>query len=288
MGLRKKIDHILQASSTHMVGDGFKVRPYIHSSIWEEVSPFLMLDYFAPWELLPTNVPRGVDVHPHKGFETVTILWEGALAHEDSSGGKGVIHAGDVQWMTAGSGILHKEFHEQEFSKKGGVLHGAQLWVNLPAKYKNEKPAYQDIHAADIPTVPLADGKGYVRVIAGTLNGVQGPARTYTRIQIYDVHAGAGGNTSLELVSGDTAALLILKGTALVKDKIVREGDMIIFEKEGNLIDIEANNDLHCLLLSGEPIHEPIAAHGPFVMNTREEIQLAIVDYHAGKFGVLH
>lgn len=284
----KKIDQVFSNTSTHMVGDGFKVRPYIHSSVWEEVSPFLMLDYFEPWDLSPTDFPRGVDVHPHKGFETVTILWEGALAHEDSSGGKGVIHAGDVQWMTAGSGILHKEFHEAEFSKRGGVLHGAQLWVNLPARFKNEKPSYQDIRATDIPEVHFEDGKGYVRVIAGSLNGVKGPARTFTRVQIFDVHASAGGKTSLQLVHGDTAALLILKGTALVNDKVTREGDMILFEKEGNLINIEANNELHCLLLSGEPIHEPISAYGPFVMNTKEEIQLAIVDYHAGKFGVLH
>lgn len=288
MSTYKKIDQIMKASSTHMVGDGFKVKPYIHSSIWEEVSPFLMLDYFAPWQLSPTDVPRGVDVHPHKGFETVTILWEGALAHEDSSGGKGVIHAGDVQWMTAGSGILHKEFHEQSFSKQGGVLHGAQLWVNLPAKYKNEKPAYQDIQAKDIPVVKLDEGEGTVRVIAGNLKGIEGPARTFTRIQIYDVHASAGGKITLNLTPGDTASLLMLKGTALVNDNIVREEDMIIFEKEGSSIDIEANNDLHCLLLSGEPIQEPIAAYGPFVMNTKEEIQLAIVDYHAGKFGVLH
>lgn len=288
MSVHKNIDQVMNASSTHMVGDGFKVRPYIHSSIWEEVSPFLMLDYFAPWELSPTDVPRGVDVHPHKGFETVTILWEGALAHEDSSGGKGVIHAGDVQWMTAGSGILHKEFHEQNFSNNGGVLHGAQLWVNLPSKYKNESPAYQDIFAKDIPVVKLDEGEGYVRVIAGNFKGTKGPARTFTRIQIFDVHASAGGKTTLSLEEGDTAALLILQGTALVKDKVVREGDMIVFEKAGNLIDVEANNELHALLLSGEPIDEPIAAYGPFVMNTKEEIQLAIVDYHAGKFGVLH
>lgn len=288
MHSQKNIDHIIQASSTHMVGDGFKVRPYIQSSIWEEVSPFLMLDYFAPWQLLPTDVPRGVDVHPHKGFETVTILWEGALAHEDSSGGKGEIHAGDVQWMTAGSGILHKEFHEESFSKKGGVLHGAQLWVNLPAKHKNEKPAYQDLRAGDIPSVAFENGKGYLRVIAGNYKNTKGPARTFTRIQILDIHAEAGGKLMLELFSGDTASLLILKGTALVKDKVVREGDMVIFEKEGSLIDFEANNDCHALLLSGEPIDEPIAAYGPFVMNTKEEIQLAIVDYHAGKFGVLY
>ncbi|MFN9710784.1 MAG: pirin family protein [Bacteroidota bacterium] len=288
MSQYKNIDQVLNASSTHMVGDGFKVRPYIHSSIWEEVSPFLMLDYVAPWPLTPTDVPRGVDVHPHKGFETVTILWEGALAHEDSSGGKGVIHAGDVQWMTAGSGILHKEFHEKEFSKQGGRLHCAQLWVNLPAQYKSEKPAYQDIYAKDIPSVKLDEGEGYVRVIAGSLKEEKGPARTFTRIQIFDVHASAGGKTTLPLVEGDTAALLILQGTALVRDKVVRAGDMIIFEKSGSLIDLEANNELHALLLSGEPIDEPIAAYGPFVMNTKEEIQLAIVDYHAGKFGVLH
>lgn len=287
MSAYKNIDQVMKASSTHMVGDGFKVRPYIHSSVWEAMSPFIMLDYFAPWDLLPTDVPRGVDVHPHKGFETVTILWEGALAHEDSSGGKGVIHAGDVQWMTAGSGILHKEFHEQGFSKRGGVLHGAQLWVNLPARYKNEPPAYQDIHAKDIPVVKLDEGEGHLRVIAGSFKDAKGPARTFTRIQIYDVHARAGGKITLDLPTGDTASTLILKGTALVNNHVAREEDMIIFEKEGNKISIEANNDLHVLLLSGEPIREPIAAYGPFVMNTKEEIQLAIADYHAGKFGVL-
>jgi len=163
-----------------------------------------------------------------------------------------------------------------------------QLWVNLPAKYKNEKPAYQDIHDKDIPSVNLDQGEGFVRVIAGQHKETKGPARTFTRIQILDIHARAGGQCTLELVSGDTASLLILKGTALVKEKVVREGDMIIFEKEGSLIDLEANNECHALLLSGEPIDEPISAYGPFVMNTKEEIQQAIVDYHAGKYGVLH
>ena len=285
----KQIKYIRKAAPAHMVGDGFKVRTFISSAMWKDMSPFLMLDYIEPTSYLPTDHPRGVDVHPHKGFETVSILWEGALAHEDSSGGKGKIFAGDVQWMTAGAGILHKEFHEEEFSKKGGVLHGAQLWVNLPAKDKSTPPAYQDIRSAAIPEIQLADDKGKIRIIAGEMNGVKGPANTFTRINIFDAHAKADASFDLNVVDGDHTTLLVLKGTVLINDdKIAREGDMLIFDNSGENIHIQTNNETHMLLLSGEPITEPVAAYGPFVMNTQQEIMQAIDDYNAGKFGHLN
>ena len=285
----KQIKYIRKAAPAHMVGDGFKVRTFISSAMWKDMSPFLMLDYIEPTSYLPTDHPRGVDVHPHKGFETVSILWEGALAHEDSSGGKGKLFAGDVQWMTAGAGILHKEFHEEEFSKKGGVLHGAQLWVNLPAKDKSTPPAYQDIRSATIPEIQLADDKGKIRIIAGEMNGVTGPANTFTRINIFDAHAKADASFDLNVVEGDHTTLLVLNGTVLINDdKIAREGDMLIFDNSGENIHIQTNNETHLLLLSGEPITEPVAAYGPFVMNTQQEIIQAIDDYNAGKFGHLN
>jgi quercetin 2,3-dioxygenase len=285
----KQIKYIRKAAPPHMVGDGFKVRTFISSAMWKDMSPFLMLDYIEPTTYLPTEYPRGVDVHPHKGFETVSILWDGALAHEDSSGGKGKLFAGDVQWMTAGAGILHKEFHEEEFSKKGGLLHGAQLWVNLPAKDKSTPPAYQDIRSNNIPEIQLADDKGKIRIIAGEMNGVKGPANTFTRINIFDAHAKADASFDLNVVDGDHTTLLVLKGTVLINDdKVAREGEMLVFDNSGEKIHIQTNNETHLLLLSGEPITEPVAAYGPFVMNTQQEIMQAIDDYNAGKFGHLN
>ena len=284
----KTIEQIRTAAPPHMVGDGFKVRNFIGSDLWEPLSPFLMLDYMIPSEYLPTQHPRGVGVHPHKGFETVSILWEGALAHEDSSGGKGKLFAGDVQWMTAGKGILHKELHEETFSRNGGWLHGAQLWVNLPARFKSVAPAYQDIPAASIPEIMLADGKGKIRVIAGEQNGVKGAAKTFTRINVYDIHTHPDASFSLHLPDGDGAALLILKGTIEVnQQKIVRNGEMVVFSKSGDELEVVTNNDTHLLLLSGTPIEEPIASYGPFVMNTQQEIREAMLEYQQGKFGVL-
>ena len=282
----KQIKSIRKAAPSHMVGDGFKVKTFISSQMWQDLSPFLMLDYIEPVNYLPTDHPRGVDVHPHKGFETVSILWEGALTHEDSSGGKGNLYAGDVQWMTAGAGILHKEFHETEFSKKGGVLHGAQLWVNLPAKNKSTPPAYQDIRSADIPEVLIENNKGKIRIIAGELEGVKGPANTFTRINIFDAHTDADADFQLKVTEGDNTAMLVLKGTVMINDeKTAREGEMLLFEKTGDSIHIQTNNESHLLLLSGEPITEPVAAYGPFVMNTQQEIMEAINDFNAGKFG---
>jgi redox-sensitive bicupin YhaK (pirin superfamily) len=287
--MNKSIKYIRKASAPHMVGDGFKVKPYISRDMWNDVSPFLMLDYIEPWQLLPTHHPRGVDVHPHKGFETVSILWEGALAHEDSSGGKGKLFAGDVQWMTAGSGILHKEFHEEEFSKNGGVLHGAQLWVNLPAQYKSVAPAYQDIHSNEIPQVQLNDGKVKVRVLAGEFNGISAKAKTFTRINIFDVNAQGNTDFSLKVPQGDNTSILVLKGTIHINDQeVASAGDIIVFETANDIIDVQTNNESHLLLLSGKPINEPIAAYGPFVMNTQQEIMDAINDFNAGKFGVLN
>lgn len=287
--MKKTINYIRKAARSHMVGDGFKVKGYINSGMWKDTSPFLILDYIEPWELLPTDHPRGVDVHPHKGFETVSILWEGALAHEDSSGGKGKLFAGDVQWMTAGSGILHKEFHEEEFSRKGGVLHGAQLWVNLPAKYKSVAPAYQDLRSGSIPVVELPGNAGKVRIIAGNWNEVKGPASTYTRINMYDIHVNAHAAVELRLPEGDTTTILVLNGTIQINDEqVARAEDIIVFEKEGSTITIQTNNESHLLVLSGEPIMEPVAAYGPFVMNTQEEIAAAIDDFNAGKFGQLN
>ena len=285
----KQIKYIRKAAPAHMVGDGFKVRTFISSAMWKDMSPFLMLDYIEPTSYLPTDHPRGVDVHPHKGFETVSILWEGALAHEDSSGGKGKLFAGDVQWMTAGAGILHKEFHEEEFSKKGGLLHGAQLWVNLPAKDKSTPPAYQDIRSNNIPEIQIGEDKGKIRIIAGEMNGIKGPANTFTRINIFDAHAKADASFDLNVVDGDHTTLLVLKGTVLINDdKKAREGEMLVFENTGESIHIQTNNETHLLLLSGEPITESVAAYGPFVMNTQQEIMQAIDDYNAGKFGHLN
>lgn len=285
----KQIKAIRKAAPSHMVGDGFKVKTFISSQMWQDLSPFLMLDYIEPTTYLPTDHPRGVDVHPHKGFETVSILWEGALAHEDSSGGKGNIYAGDVQWMTAGAGILHKEFHETEFSKKGGILHGAQLWVNLPAKDKSTPPSYQDLRSNDIPEVPIAGDLGKIRIIAGELEGVKGPANTFTRINIFDVHAKAHAAFNLKVTEADNTAMLVLKGTVMINDEqVAREGDMLVFEPAGDTIYIQTNNEAHLLLLSGEPITEPVAAYGPFVMNTQQEIREAINDFNAGKFGHLN
>lgn len=285
----KKIKQIRTAAPPHMVGDGFKVRNFIGQDLWYDLSPFLMLDYNEPWALGPTDHPRGVDVHPHKGFETVSIAWSGRVAHEDSSGGKGEIGPGDVQWMTAGSGILHKEFHAESFSKTGGTFHMAQLWVNLPAKYKNTPPAYQDLLDADMGRVQLENGGGELRVIAGEQLGAKGPAKTFTRINIYDARLNANGTLNLTLPDGDHTALVILMGNLLINgEQQVRTGQMVVLGRSGTEIKIESNNEAHVLVLSGEPIAEPIAAYGPFVMNTKQEIKEAIEDFNNGKFGDLN
>jgi len=285
----RKIKTIAPAGDMHMVGDGFRTRNFIDRRHWHELSPFLVADYNEPWQLMPTDHPRGVGVHPHKGFETVTIAWEGHIAHEDSSGGKGEIGPGDVQWMTAGSGILHKEFHAESFSKRGGNLHMMQLWVNLPAAAKNTPPSYQDIAAASIPQVELPDNGGTIRVIAGAYGGEKGPAKTFTRMQMLDIRLNAGATSRFNMQDDDNSMLLVLSGNIMVNDeKQVRSGQLVSFENGTGAISIESNNEAHLLLLSGEAIDEPIASYGPFVMNTQEEIRQALADFQAGKFGSLN
>jgi redox-sensitive bicupin YhaK (pirin superfamily) len=250
------------------------------------LDPFLMLDYGAPHHFGSTDTPRGVGVHPHRGFETVTIAWQGAVEHHDSAGGGGVIGPGDVQWMTAGAGILHKEFHERGYAREGGPFHMAQLWVNLPRAHKLTAPGYQPITAAEIVNVTAPDGS-VVRVIAGEYQGARGPARTFTPIGMFDARLVAGGVFDLALPASHNAAVLVMSGAITIGGKAAGAGSFVVTENAGERLRFAATEAAHVLVLSGEPIGEPIAAHGPFVMNTAAEIQAAIVDYQRGKFGQL-
>jgi redox-sensitive bicupin YhaK (pirin superfamily) len=285
----KDVLGVYQPGSTHMVGDGFPVRNLFPSNeLDREVSPFLMLDYAGPQYFTPTDHPRGVGEHPHRGFETVTIVYEGILAHRDSAGNAGVIGPGDVQWMTAASGIVHEEFHEKEFAKKGGTLHAIQLWVNLPKASKMSAPGYQTILNADIPAIDLEGGAGRLRVIAGSYLGRKGPAHTFTPIQVYDLRLTAGRRVSLSLLSGHNSAIFVLEGRATVNgSREAGEAELIVCKRDGSQVMVEAQKDSRLLIMSGEPIKEPIARYGPFVMNTREELIQAAQDYQAGKMGHL-
>lgn len=292
--MNKKIERIIpQPAAPGMVGDGFRVYNYIPghggsgSISQQRISPFLMLDFNAEIDFGPSNRVRGVGVHPHKGFETVTIAYKGSVAHNDSAGNSGIINPGDVQWMTAGAGILHKEYHEQEFSKKGGPFEMVQLWVNLPKRDKLTAPHYQSITAAQMGKVELADGQGHVNVIAGTFNGVTGPTATYTPVNLFDLRLKKGGTVSTSLPAGHNTALLLVNGSANVNGQPVPEHSFVLFANEGEEITITASEDAVILLLSGEPLNEPIASYGPFVMNTQEEIVESIREVQAGKFGVL-
>jgi redox-sensitive bicupin YhaK (pirin superfamily) len=283
----KKILGIYSNPHGHWVGDGFPVRSlFTYDTLGSHVSPFLLLDYAGPAQFEPTDTPRGVGQHPHRGFETVTIVYKGEVEHRDSTGNGGVIGPGDVQWMTAASGILHEEFHSAEFTRMGGPFEMVQLWVNLPAKDKMAAPGYQGILDKDIPRVDLPDGAGTVRVIAGDYEGHQGPARTFTPIDVWDMHLRQGKAVVLSIPEGRTAALVVLRGTVQLNGReVVREAQMALLEREGEALQIEANGDATLLLLSGEPIDEPIVGHGPFVMNSREEILQAMKDFNAGRFG---
>lgn len=282
----KELARIHRSSGVHWVGNGFPVRSVLnYSEHGRELSPFLLLDYAAPHLFPPGNEKRGVGGHPHKGFETVTVAYQGELEHRDSSGGGGRIGAGDVQWMTAGRGIVHEEFHSEEFTRQGGVLQMVQLWVNLRTKDKSAPAGYQTLLKAEIPVEQLSGDSGTVRVIAGEYGGRQGPARTFTRINLWDVHLRAGKPATLPLPDRDTAAFLVLSGEVMVCGQLVKEGDLAIFSREGGSIELTASADATLLVLSGEPIDEPIAARGPFVMNTQAELQQAFRDYQMGKMG---
>jgi len=252
----------------------------------EDLSPFLMLDYAGPAHFKPSNRPRGVEQHPHKGFETVTIAYQGSVDHRDSGGNAGTIHPGDVQWMTAASGIVHEEMHGKQFTAEGGTFEVVQLWVNLPAAAKKSKPGYQGISSAQIPRVELGTG-AYGRVIAGELNGVKGPAKTFTPVNVFDVRMEAGGRGELKLPAGQNSAIVLLRGDVVLNGSSPLKGEAQIarFSESGGSVLLEAKAESLLLVLSGEPIHEPVASYGPFVMNTEAELQQAFDDYRAGRMG---
>lgn len=283
----KNVLGIYGSPRAHWVGDGFPVRSlFSYESLGKHTSPFLLLDYAGPHDFAPTQQRRGVGTHPHRGFETVTIVYEGELEHRDSTGSGGLIGPGDVQWMTAASGILHEEFHSAEFARKGGTLEMVQLWVNLPARDKMAAPGYQTLLNQDIPTLPLADGAGSLRLIAGEFSGRRGPARTFTSMDVWDIRLNADRPVSLPQIVGRTTALVVLHGTVQVNGtQVVRESQMALLERAGDELLLEANNQAVVLLLSGEPIDEPIIGYGPFVMNSQAEIEQAIHDFQSGEFG---
>ncbi len=283
----KNILHTGLSGPRHWVGDGFPVSSlFSYHDHAESMSPFLLLDHAGPHSFQPSETRRGVGPHPHRGFETVTIVYQGEVAHHDTTGNGGVIGPGDVQWMTAGSGIVHQEYHSDHFASTGGELEMVQLWVNLPARDKMMDPGYQAIAANDIPEAPLPDDAGSLRVIAGEYGGHAGPARTRTAMQVWDVRLKAGQQTRLLLPDGWGVGLLTLRGPVLVNDSaITRNGEFTVLDRSGTEVVLEANNDAIVLLLSGEPIDEPVVGHGPFVMNTRAEINQAISDYQNGLFG---
>ncbi|WP_342245014.1 pirin family protein [Pseudomonas sp. OTU5201] len=283
----KKIRGIYTSPRPHWVGDGFPVRTlFSYDSLGKHISPFLLLDYAGPAEFAPTERPRGVGQHPHRGFETVTIVYQGELEHRDSTGAGGLIGPGDVQWMTAAAGILHEEFHSEAFTRSGGTLEMVQLWVNLPARDKLAAPGYQTLLDADIPHLPLPDAAGSLRLIAGEFSGKRGPARTFTDMDVWDIRLNRGRPVNLGLRPGRNTALVVLRGTLLVNgEEWVRQGHLALFEPAGDELLLEANDQALVLLLSGEPIDEPIVGYGPFVMNSESEIRHAIQDFQSGRFG---
>lgn len=283
----KKVLNTRSAPGRHWVGNGFPVQGmfgYNGDGVAER-SPFLLLDYGAPTRFEPTTERRGVGQHPHRGFETVTIVYDGEVEHRDSTGGGGVIGKGDVQWMTAGGGIIHEEYHSPEYARQGGPFEMVQLWVNLPAKDKMTAAGYQAITNAQIPAVALPDGAGQVRVIAGQFGETKGPARTFSPINVLDVRLAAGRTVQLAQPEGWSTLLVVLAGTVAVNgDTVLRAAEMATLSTLGTGLEIEANNDAKLLLLSGEPLNEPVVGYGPFVMNTEAEIHEAINDFNGGRF----
>ncbi len=285
----KKILGTYSSLRQHWVGDGFPVRTlFSYNTLGAALSPFLMLDYAGPTEFTPTTTPRGVGQHPHRGFETVTIVYQGEVSHRDSSGGGGTIGPGDVQWMTAGGGVIHEEFHSPEYTKTGGQFEMVQLWVNLPAKDKMTPAHYQSILNAQIPVVELLNHAGQVRVIAGEFASNTGPAQTYSPINVWDVQLNAGQHVPFAVNEGYTAAVVVLRGNVQVNNsQTAHEAQMVVLDQVGTEFTIEANVDAKFLILSGLPLNEPIAGYGPFVMNTPTQIDEAIRDFNANQFGTI-
>jgi len=284
----KKVIGVYRNQNMHWVGDGFPVKNlFSYDRLGQAISPFLLLDYAAPYHFDPTTVQHGVGSHPHRGFETVTLAYQGAVTHQDSSGGGGTIQAGDVQWMTAGSGVVHEEFHSPDFAKHGGLFEMVQLWVNLPAKDKMTTPRYQAIPAAAIPRIEMDEEVGHIRVIAGEFAGHQGPAHTFSPINVWDGELKAEYETTLHIPAGHNALLVVLKGELVVNaSQKVLDSSIIMFARDGDpAIQLQAYQDTQFVLLTGEPLNEPIQGYGPFVMNSKEEIMQAFQEFNQGKFG---
>lgn len=284
--MSKKILGLYGNNRAHWVGDGFPVRSlFSYNTLGAHISPFLLLDYGGPHYFEPTKARRGVGQHPHRGFETVTIVYDGEVEHRDSAGHGGVIGPGDVQWMTAAGGIVHEEYHSTGFAKTGGPFRMVQLWVNLPAKDKMAPARYQAITSADIPVVELPDGTGKARVIAGELLGTKGPARTFTPVNVWDLRLNRGTDLSLEMPEGHTAMLVVLAGHVTVNGtQGAGEAEMVLLDRAGRSVAIHADGDATLLVLTGQPLDEPIVGYGPFVMNSEAEIRQAIDDFNSGRF----
>jgi redox-sensitive bicupin YhaK (pirin superfamily) len=285
----KKLAFIKRSNGSHWVGDGFPVKSiFSYSDIAEEMSPFLLMDYAGPVNFPATTRKLGVGQHPHRGFETVTLVYEGGVSHRDSSGGGGTIGPGDVQWMTAASGLTHEEYHSPEFAEKGGAFEMVQLWVNLPARDKMAAPGYQGITADRIPEIELSHGAGRVRVIAGRYGDADGPARTFTPMNVWDLRLKAGHRVAFDLPDGHTTALFVLRGALRLEqhDK-VRAAELAVFERAGSRLEFDVSEDTTLLLLNGEPLGEPVVGYGPFVMNSAAEINEAINDFNSGRFGLI-
>jgi redox-sensitive bicupin YhaK (pirin superfamily) len=283
----RTVEGIHPSTTFHWVGNGFHVSTYFPSAKLPStrVSPFILMDYGPPKEFTPlARGQRGVGWHPHRGFETVTLAWEGSVAHRDNAGNAGIIGPGDVQWMTAGAGIFHEEYHEESFTRAGGQMHMMQLWVNLPRKDKGAKPGYQPIEAASIPVVPL-EGGGRVRVIAGEYRGAKGPAHTFTPVTMLDARLGAGERLEAALPRSYNALAVVARGRVTAGGRSAVTGELVLFANDGASLDLVADEESHVIVLAGEPIDEPMVQYGPFVMNTVEEIQQAFVDVERGKFG---
>lgn len=289
--MKRTIERIITGPPRHWVGDGFHVSNYFPAATdtQKRMSPFFLLDYHAPEAYAPTEKRRGVGAHPHRGFETVTVAYQGAVAHHDSAGNGGIIRPGEAQWMTAGSGILHNEYHEAAWAKRGGVMHMIQLWVNLPRKHKRTPPKYQALVNGAIAEAPVPGGKGVVRVLAGSYEDVRGAAATFTPARMLDLRLKAGGALRLPAPKDHNAALLVLQGRLRANDASpAAAGEFLLFKNDGDEVRVEAAEDAVALFLSGEPIEEPLVHYGPFVMNSADEINEAVEDYRAGKFGVLN
>jgi redox-sensitive bicupin YhaK (pirin superfamily) len=288
--VKRTIERVFRGASNHWVGDGFHVSNYFPSATESQkrMSPFFLLDYQKPEAFAPTTRRRGVGTHPHRGFETVTIAYQGSIAHRDSTGNGGVIGPGEVQWMTAGGGILHNEFHEEEFARTGGILHMIQIWVNLPRNHKLTAPKYQALTERSIKAVPLADGRGVVRVISGIYEDSRGPAETFSPAHMLDLRLKPGAEVLLPTTRDYNTALLVLQGQVTANgSKPVSAGEFILFKNDGDEVVVESLTESIVMFLSGAPIDEPLVHYGPFVMNSVDEINQAIEDFNSGGFGQL-